>query len=83
MVTYQFGNGVDVSACAAQVEQLERGVPLPSMTLAESIAHLISLTVVEDWRTLGERQRARELVLRLATLGWRTDAYAPLRWPAG
>jgi hypothetical protein len=44
------------------------------MTLAESIAHLTSLAVLGDWLTPGERERARGLVLRLASLGWRAEA---------
>jgi hypothetical protein len=60
----------DVTACEAQVDDLERGVLLPGMTLAESVAHLASLTIAKDWRTSEERRRARSLVLRLAALGW-------------
>jgi hypothetical protein len=70
----QPGGVVDFTTCEAQVEQLERGVPLAGMTLAESIADLTSLAVAGDWRTPGERERARRLVLRLASLGWRADA---------
>ena len=64
----------DVTACEAQAGQLERGDPLPGMTLAESIAHLVCLAVAGGWRTDGERERAWGLFLRLASLGWRLDA---------
>jgi hypothetical protein len=65
--------GADVMACEAQVEQVERGTPLPEMSLGESIAHLTLLAVAGDGRTLAEREVARALVLRLASLGWRSD----------
>ena len=64
-----------ITTCEAQVEQLERGIPLPEMTLAESIAHLTSLAITADWITPGDRERARGLVLRLASLGWRAEAH--------
>jgi hypothetical protein len=73
MFTQHPGLGPDLTVCEAQVEQLERGAPLPEMTLAESIAHLTSLAVAGGWQTSDERQRARELLLRLASLGWRDD----------
>jgi hypothetical protein len=61
-----------ITTCEAQVEQLERGIALAGMTLAESIAELTSLAVAGDWRTPGERERAWGLFLRLASLGWRS-----------
>jgi hypothetical protein len=64
-----------ITTCEAQVGQLERGIPLAGMTLAESIAHLTSLAVAGDWRTPGERERAWGLVLRLASLGWQAEAH--------
>jgi len=63
--------GTDVTAYEAQVDQLEGGAPLPEMTVAASIAHLVSLVVIGDWPTLAERERAQKLVLRLASLSWR------------
>jgi len=67
--------GADLTTREAQVEQLERGVPLPQMTLAESIAHLTALALAGDWITPNDRERARGLVLRLASLGWRAEAH--------
>jgi hypothetical protein len=66
--------GADVAACEAHAEQIERGEPLPGMTLPESVAHLACLAVAGGWRTPGERERAWVLFLRLASLGWRVDA---------
>jgi len=63
--------GGDVMAYEAQVEQLEGGSPLPEMTFDASIAHLVSLVVVGDWPTHDDRERAQQLVLRLASLSWR------------
>jgi hypothetical protein len=60
----------DLAACEEQVDGLERGILLPGMTLAESVAHLASLTIARDWPTLEDRRRAGSLVLRLAALGW-------------
>jgi hypothetical protein len=60
-----------VAVCEAQMDGLERGEPLSGMTLAESVAHLVSLVVRQDWDTYEERSRARSLVLRLSALGWR------------
>ena len=57
-----------LAACEAQAEQIERGEPLPGMTLGESIAHLTALAVAGDDRTDDERRRALALVLRLASL---------------
>jgi len=65
-------SGVKVTACEALVEQVEGGAPLPEMTLAESIAHLTALAVTGDGRTPSEREVARGLVLRLASLGWQS-----------
>jgi hypothetical protein len=62
--------GANAMVCESQVEQIERGTPLPEMTLDESIAHLASLAVAGDGRTVGEREIARGLLLRLASLGW-------------
>jgi len=64
-------SGADVTAYEAQVEQLEGGTSLPEMTVAASIAHLVSLVVIGEWRTNAERERAQRLVLRLASLSWR------------
>jgi hypothetical protein len=64
-----------ITTWEAQVEQLERGIPLAGMTLAESIADLTSLAIAGDWRTPVERERARGLVLRLASLGWQAEAH--------
>jgi hypothetical protein len=58
----------------AHVERLERGIPLPGMTLAGSIAELTSLALAGDLPTRGERERAWAIFLRLASLGWRADA---------
>jgi hypothetical protein len=63
-----------ITSWEAQVEQLERGIPLAGMTLAESIADLTSLVVAGDWWTPGKRERALRLVLRLASLGWQAEA---------
>ena len=70
----QHYQGADVTACEAQVAQIERGTPLPEMTLAQSIAHLTALAVAGEGRTPDERQVARALFLRLASLGWRAGA---------
>ena len=73
MARHSLSHGTaDLTAREEQVEQVERGIPLPEMTLAESIAHLISLSIAVDWRTLDDRERARGLFLRLASLGWRS-----------
>jgi len=61
----------NATASEAQVELVERGASLPEMTLGESIAHLTSLAASGEGRTDDERQTARRLLLRLASLGWR------------
>jgi len=61
----------NTTATEAQVEQVERGASLPEMTLGESIAHLASLAATGEGRTDDEREAARRLLLRLASLGWR------------
>jgi hypothetical protein len=76
MFTQHPGNGAAAAGCEAQVGQVEGGVPLPEMTLAESIAHLTSVAVAGNGRTPAEREVARGLVLRLASLGWLPDAAA-------
>src|SRR5262249_5315479 len=63
----------DATASEAQVQQVERGAPLPRMTLGESIAHLAALAATGEDRTAGEREVARGLFLRLASLGWRAQ----------
>jgi hypothetical protein len=64
-----------ITTCEAQVVQLERGIPLAGLTLAESIADLTSLAIAGDWQTPSVRDRAWGLVLRLASLGWQAEGH--------
>ncbi len=71
-----------ITTCEAQVEQLERGIPLAGRTLAESIADVTALAIAGDWQTPGVRERAWGLVLRLASLGWQAEEHGRCACPA-
>jgi hypothetical protein len=59
-----------ITTYEAQVEALERGVPLSDLTPGEAVTRLVGLLLMEDWPTQDERERATRLVVRLALRGW-------------